>query len=285
MKIIFIGSSNSSLSGIPLQTLINSKHYVSAFAFDAEENSHFNIIRPNSNESLASNNGIPLIRLDKNFIDATSIFQTLEPDIILVSCYSRHLPKSIISIAKKGCFNLHPSLLPQFRGPAPLFWQFRQGVESFGITLHRVIDEFDAGNIVGKKEVSVEDGAVNYEVTELLAHAASSLIIDMLNNIDNNCLVEKPQNNTISSYQSFPSKNNFSVDTSWKAKRIYNFIKAYKGEGISFVCEINNIKFVLVDAYSYQEKSFKNNDILVIEGELITFKCENSYIQCKLKTN
>jgi methionyl-tRNA formyltransferase len=285
MKIIYIGSSSSSLSLIPLQTLINSKHTVCALAVDDDPGSDFNVINSNSIQSLAFSNSIPLIKITKKQSSLISKLQSYKPDVILVSCYARRLSLSTLSIARKGSFNVHPSLLPAFRGPNPLFWQFRQGVHDFGITIHRITEEFDAGNIVAQKTVNIEDGIYKNEATTILANVASDLILNMLDDIENESVAETLQNNQSASYQSFPNKSDYMVSTLWTAKRIYNFIKAYKGKGVSFLCDVNNKRLKLIDAYSYQEEPYKNmnSNTVVEEGELITFACKNSYIKCQIQ--
>jgi len=286
VNILYIGSEGP-LSLIPLQALIKSRHNVCALAFDDDLNSDFNVINSGSTQLLALNNSIPLIKLNKNYTNVASQIQSYQPDVILVSCYARLLPRSILSLAKKGCFNIHPSLLPYFRGPNPLFWQFREGINNFGVTLHRMTEEFDTGAIISQKSVKLQDGINKNEATELLANVASDLILEFLDDVSKNNIYEVAQDNTLSSYQSYPTKNDYTVSTSWSAKRIYNFINGYKEKGVSFLCEVNGHSFKLVDALSYQNEAYNNmgDKKIVIEGELITFACQSGYIQCQIKTD
>jgi len=284
MKILYIGSSGP-LSLIPLQALINSKYTICAIAVD-EDNSEFNVINSGSIQSLAFEHSIPLIKLNETLTDVVLQISSYQPDIILVSCYARLIPQSIISAAKTGAFNLHPSLLPCFRGPAPLFWQFRQGTRDFGVTLHRMNSEFDTGKILSQKKVEMQDGINKYDATNLLASTGSKLILDFLDDVSKNNIHEVAQNNALSSYQSYPAEGDYTVSTLWSAKRIYNFIKGYKEAGVSFLCEVNGHNFKLVDALSYQEGACNNigDNKIVTEGELITFSCLDGYIQCQIKT-
>lgn len=274
MNIVYIGSAGL-LSFIPLRALIESEHNISAFAFDDNSKSDFNITMSDSIQALALSHSIPLIKLNE--------IQSYEPDVILVSCYAQRLPQSILTLVKKAIFNIHPSLLPKFRGPAPLFWQFRQGINDFGVTIHLVTEEFDAGNIVSQQNVNMPDGIDINTATELLANVASELLLKILDNIEH--ISETRQNNELASYQSFPKESDYTVSTLWPAKRIYNFINAYKESGISFLCEIEGKKFKLVDAYSYQEEPYENMNgaIVMLEGEEITFACLNSYVRCKIR--
>ncbi|MCK4866282.1 MAG: hypothetical protein KAT06_12765, partial [Gammaproteobacteria bacterium] len=75
------------------------------------------------------------------------------------------------------------------------------------------------------------------------------------------------------------------VNTLWTAKRIYNFINAYKKNNVPFLCEVAGKQFSLIDAYTYQNTPYSNmnGEQVVMEGDKITFSCKNSYIQCQLK--
>lgn len=290
MKIIYIGSS-SPLSLTPLKSLIKSAHEVCAIAVEDVRNSEFNVITSNTIQSLALSNLIPLFSLNNNQSEFISQLRKIQPDIILVSCYSRRVPQSILSLARKGSFNVHPSLLPQFRGPNPLFWQLREGVCEFGITMHRMTDNFDAGNIISQQKIKLNDGLYNTEITNLLANVAGDLVLNTFDNINNDNLVEIKQLEELSSYQSMPSINDYTVSTSWTAKRLYNFINAYKYFDVYFLCDINGKEYKLIDALSYQESTCKkevpykkmHDDSEKLDGDRVTFSCEDGFIECKYK--
>ena len=275
MNIVYIGSVGH-LSYIPLRALIESKYTVCALVVENNPVSDFNVTTSGSIQTLAINNSILLVKLNE--------IPSYEPDIILVSCYARRLPQSILSLAKKGSFNIHPSLLPKFRGPTPLFWQFRQGVNKFGVTIHRMMEEFDTGNIVSQQSVNMPDGINKYEATKILANVASELMLKTLDSIEN--LSDINQNNELASYQSYPTESDYMVSTLWPAKRIYNFINAYKGSGVSFLCVVGGKEFKLIDAYSYQDEPYNNmaEEIVVLQDDKITMACMNSYVQCKIRS-
>ena len=204
MKIIYIGSS-SPLSLIPLKALLNSKHEICAVVVNEDRNRKFNVITSNSIQSLALNNSIPFFSMSIEHSDITSQIKGIQPDIILTSCFARRLPQSILSLARKGSFNIHPSLLPKFRGPNPLFWQLRQGVNEYGITIHRMTEDFDSGNIISQQKVNLDDGLYIDDVTEIIAIQTGSLIIKTLENIENENFDEVIQNEKYSSLQFDPT--------------------------------------------------------------------------------
>lgn len=284
MKIIYIGT-DSFFSIIPFQTLLQSQHEVCALAFDDDLNSDFNTIKSESIQSFALKNSIPFIKLNSQDSDAESQMREYQPDIILVSCYARLLPQSILSLARKVSINIHPSLLPAYRGPNPLFWQFRDGVENFGVTLHRMTADFDAGNIISQKTVKLDDGVSINEGINILANVASDLMLVTLNNIQNGQFHETVQNSLSSSYQSFPTETDYTVSRMWTAKKIYNFISAYKDDNVTFMCDIGIDKIKISDAYSYQDEPYHymNGKTELLEEGVITFACKTGYIRCQVK--
>lgn len=285
MNIVYIGSSGP-LSTLPLQILIQSDFTVSAVAVDSNKNNTIPSINKSSDtlESLAFYNNLPLIKLTKNIASNVAAIKKYQPDIILVSCYARKIPNKIIELAKIGCFNIHPSLLPKYRGPSPLFWQFRNGEEKFGVTLHRVNESFDQGNIVAQQSIIMPDGVSKEEASTLLAKLAGEIILKTLPLLQKSNIKEIGQDEAIASYQSYPQKQDYSVSTSWSAKRLYNFIKANKREGLNFSCEIGDKLYKLIDVVSYQENSYEelNGNSLYIADNLISFECNEGYIQCVL---
>lgn len=284
MNILYIGSSGP-LSYLPLQALIESQFVtLSSVAIDAVTENELLSINKNTTslESLAFYNNIPLLKLTKSIKTNVTAIAKLQPDIILVSCYSRKLPQQIISLPKIGCFNIHPSLLPKYRGPTPLFWQFRCGEEQMGVTLHRMTLKFDDGNIIAQQEIVPEDGVTKEDITILLAEIAADLVLKTLPLLWQGKIKEIKQSEEKASYQTFPDKKDYTVSTNWTAKRLYNFICANKRTGVYFECEIAGVKYHLIDAVSYQKKAYSDmkEDVYFIHKDVVAFKCKQDYIKC-----
>jgi len=167
-------------------------------------------------------------------------YPLLKPDIILVSCFSRKIPDLIYSIPTLGSFNLHPSLLPEYQGPDPLFWQFRAEKCVFGVSLHRITAGLDRGNIVLQKTLVMPEGISKQDATHLLAHTAGELALRLVETIHQKPLAEIPQNPALMSYQGLAHANDYIVSHTWTARRLYNFICAYQQAGRYFQCRINS---------------------------------------------
>ena len=282
MKIAYIGSS-SILSYVPLHSLIESGRTVSAIAVEgthgsASHKGAFPVTVESSFSpvSLALPHDIPLIELTGDWPIVVERLIKISPDVILVSCFGQKLPDELISIPPSGCFNLHPSLLPAFRGPYPVFWQIRAGVKPLGVSLHYVSSKIDAGDIVDRANVPIPDGANRQQVDTLLAEAGSRLIEVMLNNIETGLLQRTPQSHSDASYQGLPTPDEYAVSTTWPAKRMYNFICAVRAPGIIFPCEVDGRIYRLTEAISFRDSGYIQS---TVEGNRILINCNRGFIE------
>ena len=245
---------------IPLEQLLISSHQVCAIAFAAGslkrgQGRRFPIVigRLGTIESVAESNDIPVIRLQQDLSQSLVEIMQYEPDVILVSCFPRKLSSSVLSIPTIGCFNLHPSLLPAYRGPMPIFWQFRGGKSDFGVTLHRMSSQLDAGSIIGQSVVSMPDGVTKQQANTLLAAEGYQLMARALDDFERVNYKEISQDEGLANYQGFPSESDFAVCTTWTAKRIFNFIRATGEPGRVYPCNVGGRVYPLLEAMAYQE--------------------------------
>jgi len=291
VNILFIGSSGE-LSTQPLKRMIDSKYTLSAIACDRLQNNEaqskndiidiplYNL-DSDSVSALAQYHNIPLIELSKDYEKDIPAFKALNLDLIIVSCYARKLPESILNIPKLGSVNLHPSMLPAYRGSTPLFWQYRAGEKNLSISLHKMTNEFDAGNIIAQKNFSKPDGISVFKAMSLIADVAGDLLLNSLKDFEQNKVNEIKQNNTLSSYQHLPVKKDYFISTQWSAQRIYNFIYAFTLPDVIFICVINDVTFKIVRALSFNNEQSLNQTYRIDNGQ-ITLNCTPGIIQCQL---
>ena len=110
-------------------------------------------------DRIATRNSIALYSARRPLAgELESVLRAIDPDLIVVSCFPWRLPGQVRRLATCGAINLHPSLLPRFRGPDPLFWAFQTGTKDWGVTVHRMDDAFDAGPILGQRRFDIPDG-------------------------------------------------------------------------------------------------------------------------------
>ncbi len=150
----------------------------------------------------------------------------LRPEIIVVACFPRLLSDTLLSIAPHGGFNLHPSMLPSLRGPEPIFWALRNGLEETGVTVHRLTNQFDAGEIYAQEPVAIPFGARIGEIESLLASKAGEMAVDTLSAIAHQTLLPVAQCASESTYAPFPTMYDFIIPSTWSGRRAFAFVRA-----------------------------------------------------------
>lgn len=156
-----------------------------------------------------------------------ALSKDLQPDLMIVACFPFIIPPAVFKWPQYGCLNLHPSLLPAYRGPTPLFWQARAGERRSGVTLHEVDEGLDTGHIISQLAFDWPEGASLRELEQLGAMAGAHLLIEAIEQLSyGQALPSRPQPTKGSSYFSFPTAADFYIPTSWPAQRAFNFIRA-----------------------------------------------------------
>jgi methionyl-tRNA formyltransferase len=287
MNILYIGSSGP-LSLTPLRELLDSEHVLVAVGLDSNRDSFLADPRVSiiaaENESieiLARMTGTPVINLYAPLPQCIREIGKLRPDIVIVSCFERILPAEILTLPKFGCFNLHPSLLPAYRGPVPLFWQFRDGIEKTGISLHRMTSKIDAGPVVAQAPVTLPDGVSNMLAMSLLANSGAALITDFVARLESGGVIERIQDEREASYMGFPHDDDFRVSTNWPARRIYNFMNATSHWGRGYPCELDGRQCMLAQAESYTDSAMPAKATHEDENTRV-IRCNPGYLTARL---
>ena len=175
---------------------------------------------------LAWERGIPVWEVRQlSDPETIRVFAAYHPDMICVACFSKHIPHGILDIPPLGCLNVHPSLLPTNRGPEPLFWTFREGIQRTGVTIHLMDEGMDSGAIVAQEVIEIPDGIGYSELEEQSAELGGKLLAQSVWELYHGVAQPVAQDETKSSYHAFPSEDDFVVPLAeWDARRVYNFI-------------------------------------------------------------
>ena len=179
-------------------------------------------------EGIALNAEVPLIRTASLAdLDVFEQAQRVEPDVLLVACFPDRLPPRWLKLAKSVSVNLHPSLLPKYRGPAPLFWHFRHGETETGVTLHLMDGQLDAGDIISQSKIALSHEADYDSVAREQARLGADAVRDMLNELTAGRPVHsRPQVESEATYYPFPTETDLRLDKSMKAAEAYHFMRA-----------------------------------------------------------
>jgi methionyl-tRNA formyltransferase len=171
---------------------------------------------------LAWEAGLPV--LEVGWVDASALaaLDALEPDVVVLACFPWLLPKPWRERPPRGCVNIHPSLLPAYRGPSPLFWQFREGETRTGVSVHVVDRGADTGSLIAQQAVSFADGIDTAQAETLTARAGAALVADW---IVEGRTVGPAQPSQGASVQTAPDEAARVIPASWPVKRAFNFIR------------------------------------------------------------
>lgn len=172
---------------------------------------------------IAQQSGIPIFGFK-----AASVLPAC--DLLVVACFSRRIPAGVRCLAKRAALNLHPSRLPGYRGPAPLFWQLRAGLRFAGVSLHHLTDELDGGGLVSQCMVSMPEGAGARELDTLLAAAGSALLMDAIARNEFECSPQVGE----PSQQGWPCAADWRVPCEWQVQRAFNFMRGTDDWGSVF---------------------------------------------------
>ncbi|HOP84877.1 MAG TPA: formyltransferase [Syntrophorhabdaceae bacterium] len=153
------------------------------------------------------------------------LIKSLDPDVIFSFYYRLMIPMDIIEIPKIGAFNMHGSLLPKFRGRAPVNWVLVKGEKKTGVTLHYMVEKPDAGDIIGQKEVEIDFEDTGRTLLLKLAVASRELLREMLPLIEGRQFKRIPQTGE-SSYYGGRKPEDGMINWEEDALTIYNLIRA-----------------------------------------------------------
>ena len=129
----------------------------------------------------------------KNNLEFIEEIKKLNPDLICVVAYGKILPQEILDIPKDGCVNVHGSLLPQYRGAAPIQWAILNGDIETGVTTMFMNAGMDTGDMILKKEVQIGDNETTGELWDRLKMIGAKLLVETVKNIENDTVTRTPQ--------------------------------------------------------------------------------------------
>ena len=188
--------------------------------------------------ALAWSRGLPVLAVaDFDQPDTLSTLATLAADVAVVACFTRRIPPAALAVPRLGFLNLHPSLLPAYRGPQPLFWQLRDGAMT-GATVHYMDDGLDTGDIAAQMSVPLPDGISGPEAERALALAGLGLLRGVLDELARGVATRWPQGPGVST-QRAPTGADFALSTLWSARRAFNFMRGTADWGQPYRVEVN----------------------------------------------
>ena len=151
--------------------------------------------------------------------------RTFEPDIIVVAAFGQILPKSILDMPKFGCINVHASLLPKYRGAAPIQWAVINGDEVTGVTIMRMDVGLDTGDMIAKREVAIAEDETGGSLFDKLAEIGAKLCVETMETIEAGKAEYIPQNHEEATHVSMINKELGLIDWSKSAMELEHLVR------------------------------------------------------------
>lgn len=184
------------------------------------------ILTPPDVKVCAEKLGIPVYQPVKlKDSDSYEIIKELNPDVIVVVAYGQILPENILNIPKYGCINVHGSLLPKYRGAAPIQWSVLNGDKVTGVTTMYMEKGLDTGDILETKEYEIGINDTAGEVFDTLAEMGGKLILDTLEKAEKGQLHPIKQDDSKSSYAKMLDKSMCNIDFSKSNLQVHNQVR------------------------------------------------------------
>ncbi|MEA1935237.1 MAG: methionyl-tRNA formyltransferase [Thermodesulfobacteriota bacterium] len=159
---------------------------------------------------------------DEEFLD---IFRKLSPDMVVLVAFGQILPGEIIEFPEMGCINVHPSLLPKYRGAAPINWTLIRGEETTGITTILMDEGMDTGDILLQEETTIESDETFDKLHDRLSTMGSELLLKTVEGITEGTITRTPQDSTLATYAPRLKKEDSIINWQAGIKDILNLIK------------------------------------------------------------
>jgi methionyl-tRNA formyltransferase len=184
----------------------------------------------------------------------------LNPDIMVVAAYGQILPKAVLQIPKLGCLNIHASLLPRWRGAAPIERAILEGDKETGISIMKMNEGLDTGDILIEKKCTISNHETAQTLHDTLSNKGANAILETLNIFPT--LKARPQQNNNATYAEKVTKDEAQIDWHQSAEQISRMIRAFNPRPIAYT--------------NAMAKQFKNRVLRIIEAEVVNRQTTNS---------
>ena len=218
MRILFMGTPD--FAAVSLQALLDAGHEVVGVCCqpDKPQGRHFTLTPPPV-KVLAEKAGIPVFQ-PKTLRDEAAQAQlaALSPELIVVAAYGKLLPREILELPPRGCINVHGSLLPKYRGAAPIQWAVINDEVTAGVTIMQMEEGLDTGAMLLQKSLTVGIDETAGELFDRIAALGAEALIEALEKFDT--LVPVPQEESLATWAPMLKKSDGAIDWSQDAKAI-----------------------------------------------------------------
>ncbi len=233
MRIVFMGTPDFAVPC--LRALAENGHEVAAVFTqpDKPKGRGYKMI-PTPVKAAAQEYDIPVyqpisLRKGEDAESSMATLRELQPELIVVVAYGQILPKEILELPKHKCINIHASLLPAYRGAAPIQWSVLNGEKVTGVTSMLMAEGLDTGDMLIKGETEIGENETASSLHDRLSEMGAKVLLDTVAAIEAGTLTAEPQDDALSTYASRITKEMSALDFGKPARELHNIIRGITG--------------------------------------------------------
>lgn len=270
MKVLFLGTPQFAIK--PLQALL-SHHDVVGVVCQADKKGNRNKLTQCAVKKFAISNNINVYDFD-NINEHEKLLTELNADIFVTCAYGQFINRKIIAIPPHGIINIHGSLLPKYRGAAPVQWAIINGDKYSGVTLMRTVLQMDAGDTLISKRIEIDDTINAKELFEEMSQLSSQLIIDGLRLIENGNAIFSKQDELSATKCNKLTLTNTTIDWSQSAQNIHNLVRGCNDNPVA-TTYLNGVPVKI-----WQTQVEQSNGININYGTIISCDKKGIIVNC-----
>ena len=224
MRIVFMGTPE--FARTILERLIADGHEVCGVFTQPDKPGNRGKVIPSAVKQCATKNGIPVFQPVK-MRDGTALalLQELKPEMVVVAAYGRILPEDMLAVPPMGCINVHASILPKYRGAAPINWAILNGEEETGVTIMHMAKECDTGDMILVKKMPIPLDMNAEELFRELAKLGADALSEAIGKIADGTATRTPQDHANATYAPMLSRSLSPIDWNRTSRQILDQIR------------------------------------------------------------
>ncbi len=275
IKIVFMGTPDFACN--VLQKLIDDKYDIKLVVSQPDKCiGRKHILTNTPVKQIALDNNIEVFQPEKIKDDYQKIID-VNPDIIITCAYGQIIPEELINLPRLGCINVHASLLPKYRGGAPIHWAKINGDKKTGVTIMYMDKNMDTGDIISSKEISILDCDTTESLFEKLSFLGSKLLVDTLPSIINETNDRIKQDESMASYAYNIKREDEQINFDDFGINIINKIRGLYSWPLANM-KIDNIEYKILNAEFVEKKVSNISAVVEVTKNSFGISCKDGII-------
>jgi methionyl-tRNA formyltransferase len=278
MNIVFMGTPDFA---VPSLKALYENHNISAvFTQPDRPRGRGKKLTPSPVKEFAVEKGIEVYQPEKlkNDLETIEALRRMEPDFIIVVAFGQILPKVVLDIPKYSCINLHASLLPKYRGAAPINWCIINGEKYSGNTTMLMDVGLDTGDMLLKSKYEITENMTYGELHDILMKDGAQLLLDTIEGMSKGTITPIKQVDSESCYAPLLDKNIANIDWNKSARAVVNLVRGLNPRPIAYT-SYNGEKMKVIKASLLSETSAKEpGKILEVSKKGIAVSCNEGTV-------